>query len=213
MRYNPERRQSVNKNGLLVILSGPSGSGKDTILYELAKRERDIKVSISLTTRKPRDWEKDGTHYYFVEKSYFQRKLESDQILEYAQYGSNFYGTPKAPVDIWLSEGKTVILKIEVQGAEKIRALYPNSVSIFLMPPSLKVLEERLRKRETEEDEEINRRLSIAVGEIKRSVEYDYYVINDLVGYAVSDISAIIQAEKQKTFRNKHIISEVINNA
>lgn len=201
------------RNGLLIILSGPSGSGKDTILYELAKRERDIKISISMTTRKPRDWEVDGKNYYFIDEGYFKRKLESDQILEYAQYGSNFYGTPKTPVDLWLSEGKTVILKIEVQGAEKIRALYPDSVSIFLMPPSLKILEERLRKRETEDEDEIGRRLSIAVSEIQRSVEYDYYVINDIVGYAVSDICAIIQAEKQKTFRNKNIISEVINNA
>ena len=203
----------MNRNGLLIILSGPSGSGKDTILYELAKRERDVKVSISLTTRKPRDWEVDGKNYYFVDEDYFNKKLESGQILEYAQYGSNFYGTPKAPVDAWLSEGKTVILKIEVQGAEKIRALYPDSISIFLMPPSLKILEERLRKRESEDKDEISRRLSIAVSEMKRSVEYDYYVINDIVGYAVSDLSAIIQAEKQKTFRNKNIISEVINNA
>jgi len=203
----------VNNSGLLIILSGPSGSGKDTILTELTKREADIRVSISLTTRKPRDWEIDGKNYYFVDEGYFRRKLESEQILEYAQYGTNFYGTPKAPVDHWLSEGKTVILKIEVQGAEKIRAIYPEAVSIFLMPPSMKMLEERLRRRETEDEDEINRRLSIAVSEIKRSVEYDYYVINDIVGYAVSDICAIIQAEKQKTSRMKYIISEVINNA
>ena len=203
----------MNNSGLLIILSGPSGSGKDTILTELTKREADIRVSISLTTRKPRDWEIDGKNYYFVDEGYFRRKLESEQILEYAQYGTNFYGTPKAPVDHWLSEGKTVILKIEVQGAEKIRAIYPEAVSIFLMPPSMKMLEERLRRRETEDEDEINRRLSIAVSEIKRSVEYDYYVINDIVGYAVSDICAIIQAEKQKTSRMKYIISEVINNA
>ena len=132
---------------------------------------------------------------------------------EFAQYGKNFYGTPKAPVDIWLSEGKTVILKIEVQGAEKIRAIYPDAISIFLMPPSMKMLEDRLRRRETEDEDEISRRLSIAVSEIKRSVEYDYYVINDIIGYAVSDICAIIQAEKQRTSRMKYIISEVINNA
>ncbi len=204
---------SVNKSGLLIILSGPSGSGKDTILSELTKREADIRVSISLTTRKPRDWEIDGKNYYFVEEEYFKRKLESDQILEFAQYGKNFYGTPKAPVDIWLSEGKTVILKIEVQGAEKIRAIYPDAISIFLMPPSMKMLEDRLRRRETEDEDEISRRLSIAVSEIKRSVEYDYYVINDIIGYAVSDICAIIQAEKQRTSRMKYIISEVINNA
>ena len=203
----------MNKSGLLIILSGPSGSGKDTILTELTKREADIRVSISLTTRKPRDWEIDGKNYYFVDEGYFRRKLESEQILEYAQYGTNFYGTPKVPVDQWLSEGKTVILKIEVQGAEKIRTIYPDAVSIFLMPPSMKMLEERLRRRETEDEDEINRRLSIAVSEIKRSVEYDYYVINDIVGYAVSDICAIIQAEKQRTSRMKYIISEVINNA
>lgn len=203
----------MSKNGLLVILSGPSGSGKDTILCELARRESDIRISISMTTRKPREWESDGKNYYFVDEGYFLRKLEGEQILEYAQYGSSYYGTPKAPVDLWLAEGKTVILKIEVQGAEKIRSLYPDSVSIFLMPPSLRILEERLRRRETEDEDEINRRLSIAVGEIKRSVEYDYYVINDVVGYAVSDICAIIQAEKQRTFRMKNIISEVINNA
>ena len=203
----------MNNSGLLIILSGPSGSGKDTILTELTKREADIRVSISLTTRKPRDWEIDGKNYYFVDECYFKRKLESEQILEFAQYGANFYGTPKAPVDQWLSEGKTVILKIEVQGAEKIRTIYPDAISIFLMPPSMKMLEERLRRRETEDEDEINRRLSIAISEIKRSVEYDYYVINDVVGYAVSDICAIIQAEKQKTSRMKYIISEVINNA
>lgn len=203
----------MNKNGLLVILSGPSGSGKDTILSELARRESDVRISVSLTTRKPREWEDDGKNYYFVDEEFFMRKLESGQILEHAQYGNNYYGTPKAPVDQWLEEGKTVVLKIEVQGAEKIRQIYPDAVSIFLMPPSMKTLEDRLRRRETEDEDEINRRLSIAVGEIKRSVEYDYYVINDVVSYAVSDICAIIQAEKQKTSRMKYIISEVINNA
>jgi guanylate kinase len=196
-----------------VILSGPSGSGKDTILSELARRESDVRISVSLTTRKPREWEDDGKNYYFVDEEFFMRKLESGQILEHAQYGNNYYGTPKAPVDQWLEEGKTVVLKIEVQGAEKIRPIYPDAVSIFLMPPSMKTLEDRLRRRETEDEDEINRRLSIAVGEIKRSVEYDYYVINDVVSYAVSDICAIIQAEKQKTSRMKYIISEVINNA
>jgi len=203
----------MSKKGLLVVLSGPSGSGKDTILTELEKRERDVKISISMTTRKPREWEIDGIHYYFVNEDFFKRKIEEGQILEYAQYGNSFYGTPKNPVDTWLSEGKTVILKIEVQGAEKIRKLYPDSVSIFLMPPSMKVLEERLRKRESEDDDEVARRLSSAVGEIRKSVDYDYYVVNDVVNYAVSDICAIIQAEKQRTSRNKNKISEVINNA
>ena len=192
----------MSKKGLLVVLSGPSGSGKDTILTELEKRERDVKISISMTTREPRDWEVDGIHYYFVKEDFFKRKLKEDQILEYAQYGNNFYGTPKNPVDTWLKEGKTVILKIEVQGAEKVRKLYPDSVSIFLMPPSMKVLEERLKRRESEDDDEVARRLTSAVGEIRKSVDYDYYVVNDVVNYAVSDICAIIQAEKQRTSRN-----------
>lgn len=116
-----------NNNGLLVILSGPSGSGKDTILTELTKRDMNIKVSTSMTTRKKREWEVDGIHYYFVDKDYFMRKIDEGQVLEYAQYGINYYGTPKAPVDELLAQGRTVFLKIEVQGAEKIRKLYPRS--------------------------------------------------------------------------------------
>ena len=156
--------------------------------------------------------ESDGIHYYFVDKDYFMRKIEEGQVLEYAQYGINYYGTPKAPVDELLAQGRTVFLKIEVQGAEKIRKLYPEAVSIFLMPPSMAALEERLRCRESEDEEDIQRRLTIAVDEIKRAVEYDYIVINDIVSYAVSDICTILDAEKQKTFRCKNIISEVINN-
>ena len=200
-------------NGMLVILSGPSGSGKDTILTELTKRDMSIKISTSMTTRKKREWEVDGVHYYFVDEAYFKRKIEEGQVLEYAQYGVNLYGTPKAPVDELLSQGKTVFLKIEVQGAEKIRRLYPEAASIFLMPPSMTALEERLRCRESEDEEDIQRRLAIAVDEIKRAVEYDYIVINDIVSYAVSDICTILDAEKQKTFRCKNIISEVISNA
>ena len=151
-----------NNNGLLVILSGPSGSGKDTILTELTKRDMNIKVSTSMTTRKKREWEVDGIHYYFVDKDYFMRKIDEGQVLEYAQYGINYYGTPKAPVDELLAQGRTVFLKIEVQGAEKIRKLYPEAVSIFLMPPSMAALEERLRCRESEDEEDIQRPLTRA---------------------------------------------------
>ena len=108
---------SDKKRGMLFILSGPSGSGKDTILEQLAKRDPNVQLSISLTTRAARDWEIDGFHYYFVTKDYFLNKLERQEILEYAQYGEQYYGTPRDPVDQWLEEGKTVILKIEVQGA------------------------------------------------------------------------------------------------
>ena len=202
----------MNDKGVLIILSGPSGSGKDTVLNKLVKVRDDVKVSISMTTRKQRDGEIDGFHYYFVSREYFEKKISENRMLEYAEYAGNFYGTPKDPVDEMLSSGKSVILKIEVQGAEKIRKLYPDVISIFLMPPSMKALEERLRGRNSEDEETIQHRLVIAREEIKRASEYDYIVINDTVENAVKGIETVINAEKSKTSRNKNIISEVINN-
>lgn len=133
--------------------------------------------------------------------------------MEYAKYGDNYYGTPAAPVDQWLDEGKTVILKIEVQGAEKIRARYPDVVSLFLMPPSMEILEKRLRNRESDSEEDIVKRMTIAKEEIARSEEYDYIVVNDVVDYAVSDICAIIQAERLRSGRMKYKVSEVLDHA
>ncbi len=199
-------------NGILIILSGPSGSGKDTVLNELVKNREDIKISVSMTTREKRQGEIDGYHYYFVDRDYFERKISEDKMLEYAEYADNYYGTPKAPVDEMLSNGKAVILKIEVQGAEKIRKLYSDVISIFLMPPSMRVLEERLRARNTEDEETINHRLVIAREEMKKAPEYDYVVINDTVENAVAGIETIIKSERLKTARNKKMISEVINN-
>ncbi len=197
--------------GVLIILSGPSGSGKDTVLNELVKVMDDVKISISMTTREKRDGEIDGFHYYFVSREYFEKRISENKMLEYAEYANNFYGTPKDPVDEMLSGGKSVILKIEVQGAEKIRNIYPDVISIFLMPPSMNSLESRLRGRNSEDEEVIQHRLVIAKEEIKRASEYDYIVINDTVENAVEGIKTIINAEKRKTLRNKNIISEVIN--
>jgi guanylate kinase len=133
-------------------------------------------------------------------------------MLEYAEYNHNMYGTPKEPVDEMLKEGKIVFLEIEVQGAEKIRKLYPDAVSIFLMPPSMSILEERLRGRQSEDEETINHRLVIAREEIRRASEYEFVVVNDTVDNAAAVMDKIISAERQKTSRNKKIISEVINN-
>ncbi|MDD7194391.1 MAG: guanylate kinase [Clostridiaceae bacterium] len=202
----------MTDSGVLIILSGPSGSGKDTVLNKLTENRDDIKISISMTTRQKRNDEIDGLNYYFVSREYFEKKIADNNMLEYAEYANNLYGTPKAPVDEMLRNGKAVILKIEVQGAEKIRKIYPEVISIFLMPPSVRVLEERLRGRNSEDEETLNHRLVIAREEIRRASEYDYIVINDTVENAVAGIETIINAERQKTFRNKKIISEVINN-
>lgn len=202
----------MTDRGILVILSGPSGSGKDTVLNKFLDGRNDAKVSVSMTTRAKREDEVDGVNYYFVSREYFEKKLSEDKMLEYAEYAGNLYGTPKAPVDEMLAEGKAVILKIEIQGADKIRKLYPDVVSIFLMPPSAAVLEKRLRGRNSEDEETINHRLVIAKEEMRRAADYDYVVINDTVENAAAGIETIINAERRKTFRNKKIISEVINN-
>jgi guanylate kinase len=201
----------MNK-GILVVFSGPSGAGKDTILLEVLSKEKSLQKSVSLTTREKRDDEKDGVDYYFTTLKDFKDKLDNGEILEYAQYGQNFYGTPKAPVDKWLSEGKTVILKIEVQGAAKIKEMYPDCVSIFLLPPSIEELEKRLRSRSTDTEEDILRRMTIAEDEFRRSVNYDYIVINRKIDTAVNDVLSIIRAEQLKSSRMKNYISEVSKN-
>ncbi len=202
----------MTDNGILIIFSGPSGSGKGTVLSKLLEKRNDTKISVSMTTREKRAGEIDGVHYYYVTRDYFEKKIADNKMLEYAEYADNLYGTPKDPVDEMLKAGLAVILEIEVQGAEKIRKLYPDAVSIFLAPPSTAVLEERLRGRNTEDEETVNHRLVIAREEIRRAVEYDYLVINDTVDNAVDRIEMIIEAERLKIIRNKKILSEVINN-
>ncbi|MBO5859674.1 MAG: guanylate kinase [Clostridia bacterium] len=202
----------MSEKGILVVFSGPSGSGKDTVLNELVKADSNVKVSVSMTTREKRDGEIDGVHYYFVTREYFEKKISENSMLEYAEYAKNYYGTPAEPVDEMLSQGKSVILKIEVQGAEQIRNRYDDVISIFLMPPSLRVLEQRLRGRGTEDEETIQHRLFIAKEEIRKAYDYDYVVINESIESAVADIEAILCAEKCKIERNKKTVSEVINN-
>lgn len=203
--------KAMNK-GILIVLSGPSGCGKDTVLSQLIDSNEDIKVSVSMTTRKPRGLEVDGKDYYFVTREYFEKKIAEGSMLEYAEYNGNYYGTPKAPVDEMLGNGINVVLEIEVQGAAKIRQLYPDAVSVFLLPPSLATLEKRLRARGTEDEETLNHRLYIGEQEILRASEFDYYVINDKIRDALTDFETIIKAEKLKITRNKNIINEVINN-
>lgn len=183
----------ANKNGVLVLFSGPSGVGKDTVLEVVLNKDSSLQRSISLTTRDIRENEVDGRDYYFISVDKFKEMIRNGEVLEFAQYGKNLYGTPKAPVDKWLSEGKTVILKIEVQGAQQIKKLYPDAVGIFVLPPSMDELENRLRSRGTENEEDIQRRLEIARNEVKISEDYDYTVINDDLDSASNDVLAIIK--------------------
>lgn len=199
----------MENDGMLVVLSGPSGSGKDTVLAEIFRSDCDLVQSVSMTTRKPREDETDGVDYSFVSEKYFIDAINDGQMLEYARYGINYYGTPKAPVDKWLEEGKTVILKIDVQGGENIRKMYPDAVSVFITPPNMSILEKRLRRRGSEDEDDVQRRMKIAYEELKRITEYDYFVINDNLKNAVDDIITIIKAERLKVSRRKNILSEV----
>lgn len=171
--------------GVLLILSGPSGSGKDTVLEEMMKMDSNIVMSKSLTTRKPRDGEINGKDYIFVSTEEFEDNIKNDKMVEYVKYGNNYYGTPKDPIDNWMEEGKTVILRIEVQGADKIRELYPEVISVFLMPPSVKTLHTRLKGRGSETEEAIRTRMEIAKGEMLRASDYDYIIVNDRLEDAV----------------------------
>lgn len=192
----------MSKKGTLVLFSGPSGVGKDTVLEVVLNKNKNLKKSISLTTREIRENEIDGKDYYFISKAAFEDMIKNGEVLEFAQYGKNFYGTPKAPIDKWLSEGKTIILKIEVQGAKKIKELYPDAVGIFIMPPSMDELEKRLRFRGTETEDDIKRRLDIAKGEIENSVDYDYLVVNDEIISASDNVLNIVKS-LDFTYENK----------
>lgn len=182
----------MNNSGRLILFSGPSGVGKDTLLELLYKKKPDLLRSVSATTRKKRENEVNGKDYYFISKEEFELMIQSGNILEYTKYGDNLYGTPKKPIDEWLKDGKSVILKIEVHGAKQIKQLYKNSVAIFILPPSIEILEERLRKRGTEDEKDLRERMNIAISEIAQSSEYDYVVYNDNLETAVDEIIEIL---------------------
>lgn len=196
----------MNKKGLLLILSGPSGCGKGTVLKELLAAEPNIFYSVSATTRAPRPGEEDGVNYFFLSKEEFDREVSQDGMLEYACYCGNCYGTPKKPVFDRLERGEHVILEIEVQGAKQVMESCTEAVSIFIMPPSLAELERRLVDRQTEDEETVKRRLAAAVDEMNLAKDYDYVVVNDKVSEAVKDIAAIIRAEQNRSCRMSELI-------
>lgn len=199
-----------DKKGLLIIFSGPSGSGKGTIMKSLLARREDTVLSVSMTTRAPRPGEIDGYHYRFVTREEFQKTIDEDGFLEYAEYNGNFYGTPEAPIRRLLNEGKNVMLEIEVQGAEKVMDHRSDVVSIFITTPSFEELERRLRGRGTEPEEVIQGRMKTSQYELSRAFRYQYIVLNDEVEKAVDRITTIIDAEHMRYSRMENIILEVL---
>ncbi|MBI0121586.1 guanylate kinase [Lactobacillus kullabergensis] len=184
------------EKGLLLVLSGPSGVGKGTVKSAIVKNKVfPFEYSVSMTTRKPRPGEINGKDYYFVTQERFKQAISQDELLEYNQYVNNFYGTPKAPVEKMLDEGKDVLLEIDVNGAKKVRKQMPDGVFIFLTPPDLHTLHTRLENRGTESEDVIMGRIKQARQEILVMQDYDYAVVNDTVANAVDHIKAIVEAE------------------
>ena len=197
----------MDSRGVLLIISGPSGSGKGTVA-EILTREDDYFLSVSATTRAPRDYEIPGEHYYFMTKEEFLSKVRDGEFLEWAEFCGNCYGTPKKEIMERLDKGQNIILEIEVQGALQVKNEYPEAVLVFMIPPSAQELKKRLAGRGTETEEVILERLERALIELDVANMYDYLVINHVSDQTAEDLKGIVMAEKQKVSRNKEIIQE-----
>lgn len=197
--------------GILFIISGPSGVGKGTVLKKVCENAGDISVSVSVTTRKPRDGEIDGVHYNFISKNEFDELVKSDGMYEYVEALGCGYGTPKKSVNEKLSRGEDVILEIETIGAAKIRKKF-ECVSIFIAPPNVEELKRRLIKRQTETPEQIQRRLAKCMTELPCAREYDYIVVNNELETCIKEVNSIIVAERCKVSKNLENINKILEN-
>lgn len=183
--------------GFLLVLSGPSGVGKDTICDGLLKDSKDVRLSVSMTTRTPREGEIDGKSYFFVDNHKFEKEISSNNLLEYANVHGNYYGTPKSYVEEQINKGNIVLLEIDVQGAMKIKDIIDNAVFVFLAPPSMEELERRITTRGTDNKDVISTRLKNAEIEMEYKEKYDYCVINEDVQDTVDEIKSIIKFERE----------------
>lgn len=178
--------------GTLIVITGPSGVGKGTLVRLLTKKYPELYLSISATTRKPRPGEIEGKSYYFLDRFEFERMIANDELLEYAEYAGNYYGTPKQKVQEQLQQGKSILLEIEVIGAGLVKQIFPEALRIFILPPDLKTLEQRLRNRGSEDEEDIKKRLERAIDELILSKEFEYELVNDDLEQSLAEIEAII---------------------
>lgn len=199
----------AEQKGKLFVISGPSGAGKSTVVFKALEGRNDVCFSVSATTRKPRPNEVDGREYFFVDLDKFRDMVANDEFLEHAEYVANSYGTPRAYVEKKLNEGMNVLLDIEVQGALQVHEKMPEAVMIFIIPPSMKELETRLRNRGTDSERKIEARLIRAREEYEAATFYDYIIINDEVEVAANEFSSIINAESCRYELRKDYLSEV----
>ncbi len=197
--------------GILFVVSGPSGAGKGTVMAEVFKQVEGLHFSVSATTRAPRAGEKDGVNYYYITTAEFDRMIADGEMLEYIEKFTNKYGTPKMAVEKLLDEGKDVVLEIETIGAGNVKRVLPESVSVFIAPPSLNELWERLTGRKTETKEEEELRFRTSYEEISCAKDYDYVVVNDDVKICADKIASIITAERSRASRNEDLIKRVLN--
>jgi guanylate kinase len=199
----------MKDEGILLVVSGPSGAGKGTICSALRQAYPDIHYSVSMTTRAPRSGEKEGISYYFRKETEFRELIQRNAFLEYAQVYDHFYGTPKKYVLDQVARGKTVLLEIDIQGAMQVKKTYPKGVFIYIVPPSLQILSQRIHDRGTDSEEVIQKRLSQITRELALAHQYDYIIVNDVLEQAVRKTSAILEAERCKLSRNEGQIETI----